>query len=47
MDDKVSQDKNFYKGKVEGDTIQFSMLTDSEVESHVPIHFTATRVGTK
>jgi TIR domain len=43
MDDKTSQDVHSYKGTVEGDTIRFTMLTDSTVESHVPIHFTATR----
>jgi hypothetical protein len=43
MDDKTSQDVHSYKGAVEGDTIRFSMLTDSSVESHVPIHFTASR----
>jgi hypothetical protein len=43
MDDKTSQDVHSYKGTVEGNTIQFSMLTDSSVESHVPVHFTAKR----
>jgi TIR domain len=43
MDDKTSQDTHSYKGIVEGDTIRFSMLTDSSVDSHVPVHFTARR----
>ena len=43
MDDKTSQDVHSYKGTVEGDTIRFTMLTDSSVESHVPVHFTASR----
>ena len=43
MDDKTSQDVHSYKGTVEGDAIRFSMLTDSSVESHVPVHFTAMR----
>ncbi|HEX4320224.1 MAG TPA: toll/interleukin-1 receptor domain-containing protein [Acidobacteriaceae bacterium] len=43
MDDKSSQDVHSYKGVVEGDTIRFTMLTDSSVESHVPIHFAAKR----
>jgi hypothetical protein len=43
LDDKTSQDTHSYKGTVEGDTIRFSMLTDSSVDSHVPVHFTATR----
>jgi TIR domain len=43
LDDKTYEDKHYYKGTVEGDTIRFSMLTDSSVESHVPVHFTAKR----
>ncbi len=43
LDDKTYQDQHFYKGTVEGDTIRFSMLTDSSVESHVPVLFTAKR----
>ncbi len=42
-DEKPSEDKHYYKGVVEGETIQFTMLTDSSIESHVPIHFTASR----
>jgi len=44
MDDKTSQDVHSYKGTVEGDTIRFTMLTDSSVESHVPVHFSARRI---
>ncbi len=43
LDDKTYQDTHYYKGTAEGDTIRFTMLTDSSVESHVPIHFTAKR----
>jgi TIR domain-containing protein len=43
LDDKTSQDTHNYRGTVAGDTIQFSMMTDSSVESHVPVHFTAKR----
>ena len=43
LDDKTYQDTHYYKGTVEGDTIRFSMLTDSSVDSHVPVHFTAKR----
>ena len=43
VDDKTYEDKHFYKGTVEGSTIRFSLLTDSRAESHVPVHFTATR----
>ncbi|HEY0759725.1 MAG TPA: toll/interleukin-1 receptor domain-containing protein [Acidisarcina sp.] len=44
MNGQTSQDEHLYKGLIEGNTVQFTMLTDSSVESHVPIHFTATRV---
>ena len=43
MDDKTYQDQHYYKGTVAGDAIRFSMLTDSSVESHVPVLFTAKR----
>jgi hypothetical protein len=43
LDDKTYQDTHYYKGTVDGDTIRFSMLTDSSVDSHVPVHFTAKR----
>ena len=43
VNDKTSEDKHYYKGTVEGDAIQFTLITDSSVESHVPIRFTATR----
>ena len=29
---------------MKGDTIDFTMVTDSSIESHSPIHFTANRV---
>jgi hypothetical protein len=43
LDDKTYQDQHYYKGTVAADTIRFSMLTDSSVESHVPVLFTAKR----
>jgi hypothetical protein len=43
LNEKTFEDKHYYKGTLDGDTIRFSMLTDSGAESHVPIHFTATR----
>ena len=43
-DEKTYEDKHYYKGTVKGDTIDFTMVTDSSIESHIPIHFTATRV---
>jgi len=42
-EEKMHEDKHYYKGMLANDAIQFTMITDSEVESHVPIHFTATR----
>jgi hypothetical protein len=45
--DKSSEDKHYYKGTVDGDAIQFTMLTDSSVESSVPVRFTATRSQAK
>lgn len=43
-DEKTYEDKHYYKGTVKGDTIEFTLVTDSSVESHPAIHFTATRV---
>jgi hypothetical protein len=43
-DDKTYQDKHYYTGTVKGDTIDFTMLTDSSLQTHSPIHFTANRV---
>ncbi len=43
-DDKTYEDKHYYKGTIKGDSIDFTMVTDSSIESHTPIHFTATRV---
>ena len=42
--DKTYEDKHYYKGTVNGDTIDFTMVTESGIESHLPIHFTANRV---
>jgi hypothetical protein len=47
VNDKTSEDKHYYKGTVDGDAIEFTMLTDSSVESHVPVRFTATRTAAK
>ena len=43
-DEKTYEDKHYYKGVTKGDSIEFTMVTDSSIESHPPIHFTATRV---
>ena len=43
LDDKTYPSQHYYKGTIAGDTIRFSMLTDSSVESHVPVLFTAKR----
>ena len=43
-DEKTYEDKHYYKGTVKGDEIVFTMVTDSSIESHTPIHFTANRV---
>ncbi len=40
-DNKTYEDKHYYKGTVENETIRFTMMTDSSMESHVPIHFIA------
>jgi TIR domain len=42
-----TQDKHYYKGTVEGKTIRFTMVTDSSVDSHTPIHFTANKADQK
>jgi hypothetical protein len=44
-DDKTYEDKHYYKGTVDNGVIRFTMMTDSSIESHVPIHFIATRKG--
>ena len=44
-DEKTYQDKHDYTGIVENDAIQFTMTTDSPTESHVPVHFVATKVN--
>ena len=46
-EDKTYEDKHYYKGIVDQDTIQFSMVTDSSTESHAPIHFLANKIKTK
>jgi TIR domain len=43
-DDKTYEDKHYYKGIVKGDNIAFTLVTDSSVEQHSPVQFTATRV---
>jgi hypothetical protein len=47
LGDKTFEDKHYYKGTVDGDTIQFTLLTDSSVESHIPVRFAATRSAAK
>jgi hypothetical protein len=42
--DKTYEDKHYYQGTLKGDTIEFTMVTDSSVSSHTAIHFTAHRV---
>jgi len=42
--DQTYEDKHFYKGIVKGDTIDFTLVTDSSVEQHAPVQFTASRV---
>jgi hypothetical protein len=42
---EVAQDKHHYKGTIEGEAIRFTMMTDSSVSSHVPIHFVAKKIG--
>jgi hypothetical protein len=43
-DEKTYEDKHYYKGMVKGDSIDFTMVTDSNIEQHPEIHFTANRV---
>ena len=43
-DEKTYEDKHYYKGTVKGDVIDFTLVTDSSVEQHTPVHFTANRV---
>jgi len=47
MDDKTYVDKQHYKGTVEGDTIQFTMVIDSSISQQPSYHFTAKRAGVK
>ena len=45
LGDKTYEEKHHYGGTVEGDTIRFSLLTDSGYDSRTPEHFTAKRVA--
>jgi hypothetical protein len=45
--DKTYEDKQYYKGTVEGDAIRFSMLIDSSISQTPASHFTAKRSGVK
>jgi hypothetical protein len=47
MDGKTYEDKQYYKGTVEGDTIRFTMVVDSSVSQAPPYNFTAKRFGVK
>jgi hypothetical protein len=46
-DDKTYEDKHYYKGTIENDAIRFTMMTDSSIESHVPIQFVASRTSAR
>ena len=39
-----AEERHYYKGTVEGQSIRFTMTTDSPAGEHVPIHFTAHKV---
>lgn len=41
--DQYAEDKHYYRGIVDGDTIRFTMITESTVVEHTPIHFVAKR----
>jgi hypothetical protein len=47
LGDKTYEDKQYYKGTVEGGTIRFSMMIDSSISQNPPYHFTAKRFGVK
>ena len=44
FDRPYGEEKHYYKGTVEGDSIRFTMTTDSPAGEHTPIHFTAHKV---
>jgi hypothetical protein len=46
-EEKPSEDTHRYKGVVEGDSIRFTMLTESAISPHFPVQFTATRIPEK
>jgi len=41
------EDTHYYKGTVEGDTIRFTLVTDSRASEHAAVHFIAKRVQDK
>jgi hypothetical protein len=41
FDKPNAEERHYYKGTVEGQTIRFTMTTDSPAGEHTPIHFTA------
>jgi hypothetical protein len=43
VNDRSYEDTHRYKGVLEGDTIEFTMMTESGAESHVPVRFTIRR----
>jgi TIR domain-containing protein len=43
INDRSYEDKHLYKGTVQGEAINFTMMTDSGAESHVPVSFTVRR----
>ena len=43
LNDKTFEDTHHYRGTVEGNVINFTLITDSRAESHVPVRFTVHR----
>ena len=43
LNDKTFEDTHHYRGTVEGRIINFTLMTDSGAESHVPVRFTVQR----
>jgi hypothetical protein len=43
LNDKTFEDTHHYRGTVEGNVINFTLITDSGAESHVPVRFTVRR----
>jgi hypothetical protein len=43
LNDKTFEDTHHYRGTVEGNAIDFTLITESGAESHVPVRFTVRR----